>query len=416
MWLKLKLKFYFWRHRIYVREVLKVRSRIERLIYSDIFYFVILECDDIPVRDVDYISYNIYCDLFGRSVGEQEGEYNDDLNKCADRIKKSIFQKFDVSKVLSRYYALTAFYYSCGGSCLFLSEIEENNSKALSLDAACKPLTIACVNNLDKEVSVGLKRNEQRNKVVRKDVIGRAVDKITPKVEINSGNISFVISISVSLFVVTGYFYNKFYLGYFGIEVSDFYTLGDYLSSSLDKISLAIYPAIIAVGAYLAGMYKGVNDLAASGCYRKKQNYADFHMFIFCCVLNVMLIYFAYVNHPNLDVLFYIDFVFLSMSILHVLPLERFILNHLQVRVVLVAVMLFSINVYRCVKDEIKGIESGSGHSEYSFIFSDKQKGIGLNPRLLASTSAHYFVYSKDKEAIFVVNKSDVELVRIMKL
>jgi hypothetical protein len=54
-----------------------------------------------------------------------------------------------------------------------------------------------------------------------------------------------IIGFTSILFLISGYIYNHLFLGYFGIEVSKFFTLKDYISTSIDKIYSIVIILII---------------------------------------------------------------------------------------------------------------------------------------------------------------------------
>ena len=82
-------------------------------------------------------------------------------------------------------------------------------------------------------------RNDiQEYKHERKDLIKtlkleRERDRIekAPKIEITSQGTAIVITLFSVLFFITGFIYNQLFLGYFGINLSNFYSIADYLSS-----------------------------------------------------------------------------------------------------------------------------------------------------------------------------------------
>jgi hypothetical protein len=49
-----------------------------------------------------------------------------------------------------------------------------------------------------------------------------------------------------AIFILTGFVYNHFFLGFFGIRVENFFTLQDYLASSIEKIYLIIISLLFA--------------------------------------------------------------------------------------------------------------------------------------------------------------------------
>ena len=75
-------------------------------------------------------------------------------------------------------------------------------------------------------------------------------------VEITSSHIIFGVSLFTSLFLVSGFLYTKFLYGSFGLNVGDFFTASDYISSSVD----VLIPVFLSTALGILGMLWGLNE------------------------------------------------------------------------------------------------------------------------------------------------------------
>jgi len=100
-------------------------------------------------------------------------------------------------------------------------------------------------------------------KFLRREIRDRKSDKINFKLQDVIG----IFSIMLPLFIISGYLYNTFYLGSFGIDVPNYFALSDYLASSIDNIRFAATGALIA----LIGLFINFYDYSRKTKYEKKK-------------------------------------------------------------------------------------------------------------------------------------------------
>ena len=100
-----------------------------------------------------------------------------------------------------------------------------------------------------------LKRKAKKERRRLRNVLA---DRGALKIDISAQGIVVLISLVSSLFLVSGYLYNYFLLREFGIDVSLFFTLSDYVAASLSRLSS------IFIGAFFAflGYFLGVHSLS----------------------------------------------------------------------------------------------------------------------------------------------------------
>ena len=411
--MSIKTKIYLWLYRIYTKWILKVRGRIRLLILYKIQRISLANYASCKINTINEV-----VDFYERYLIDEE--LDDDkleaINSVVENIegfKLELLENEDITNLLSNYHRVTHFYYSYGSSSYFSNEIKDSKEKSTKYSPKFKELDAKSISELDKSIKKDTKLSVKENRAIIKEIIDKDVDTATPKLELDASKINFVVSLSASLFLVTGYFYNKYYLGYFGIEVSDFYTIGDYLASSLDKISIAIFSALLAVGFYLAGMYKGLNRFIAADHYDEQVESSDISMLIFIGFASGFLVYTSYVDHPLAGTLMYLLLVFSAIGIIHITPIERFISNHIQVKVALVAITYFSVSIYKDINSEVDLITDHEYKNPYSVVLSNDLFSDKDDIRLIASTSAYYFLYIPTSRSSYVVKKDDVSIIKV---
>ena len=78
-----------------------------------------------------------------------------------------------------------------------------------------------------------LKRTVRKKMVALRENIA---DREALKIEIATKEIMALLSVVSSFFLISGYLYNRLLFGEFGIDVSKFFTLSDYIASSVSQI------------------------------------------------------------------------------------------------------------------------------------------------------------------------------------
>jgi predicted P-loop ATPase/GTPase len=413
--MSIKTRIYFLLYTIYIKWILKVRRRIRLLIFYKIQRISLANFASYKINTINDIA-----SFFERYLidGVIDDDKLEEINVVVDNIenvKLVLLENKDIRDLLSNYHRATHFYYSYGSSDYFSNEIDCSKKKAIKYNPEFEEFDKKSISELDKTIRKDTKFSIKENRAIIKKIIEKDVDEATPKLELDARIIIFVISLSTNLFLVTGYFYNKHYLGHFGIEVSDFYTIGDYLASSLDKISIAIFSALVAAGSYLAGMYWGRNQYIVAAHYNEQVKSNDILILISITAVSGMLVYATYINSPLAGTLMHMLLAFTSIAIVHIVPIERFISNDIQVKITLVAIAYFSISIYQGIKSEVQQLTDKEYKNPYTIVFSNDLFSEENDIRLIASTSLHYFIYIHKSSSAYVVKKSDVSIIKAKK-
>lgn len=102
---------------------------------------------------------------------------------------------------------------------------EYHLARATKMDSGVIPLTVRDL--------YSLKRTVRKEMVALREIIA---DREALKIEIAAKEIVALLSIVSSFFLISGYLYNRLLFEEFGIDVSKFFTLSDYIASSVSQI------------------------------------------------------------------------------------------------------------------------------------------------------------------------------------
>jgi hypothetical protein len=98
-------------------------------------------------------------------------------------------------------------------------------SEAQSIDPTISLLDIAT-----------LVRNYKQAKKRLKEADAALSERSAIKLEIGLSDISALIAVTSTVFVVSGFLYTRYFFSLFGVDVSLFFSLGDYLAASIEQI------------------------------------------------------------------------------------------------------------------------------------------------------------------------------------
>lgn len=99
-------------------------------------------------------------------------------------------------------------------------------------------------------------------------------DRTAIKLDLELEHVSVVLALLSSLLVIGGYLYTEIFYSWFGIHASKYFSLADYLASSIDKMSIALFASLTG----MAAAFIGYSDLSRTSYHlysdrRKKFGY-----------------------------------------------------------------------------------------------------------------------------------------------
>lgn len=209
-----------------------------------------------------------------------------------------------------------------------------------------------------------------------------------------------------SLFIVTAYMYNKLYLGHYGIEVSKYFTLSDYLASSLEIIDYGFRSAIYSIISYL--IFNNIPFKEQTNQQKKRVSTIYFAWFF----IHVMFFEYNYLNPEAIYIT--VSLILYWYVMWSIFWLTKYFEERQLVLILLLFISLFIINVFGTLAQKINDIDMDMAK------YADNQKirfkeNFDLNPSnlvLLGSNSNYYFFIGRNFKS-YVVPRDKIELVTI---
>ena len=270
-----------------------------------------------------------------------------------------------------------------------------------------KKLSTKEFNKKSREVSRQFKKAKREVRAKLKDRREKEEYERLPKIEIISPKISVILGLFSVLFLCTGFLYNVLFLGYFGIELSKFFTISDYLASSIDKVYYCFISILVgmAIGLFLYPEY-----LKGEIPKIRRSKFAEvFDKSIM--PLMAILVVVSYIQ-KNYDGFFIALQLFLFLLSIHIIIyFLKYFENPIRSYFILIATTLFFLSISLGAVKDISSIyrEETGNIKKYHVVF---KKGITLEEKnliLLASNSKYAFFYDKKHQKTIVLPTHDID-------
>lgn len=252
--------------------------------------------------------------------------------------------------------------------------------------------------------------DEETKKELR-DLKHEISDREAIKVAFSLTNIGAFVSVVSTFFLVTGYLYNNFLLGHFGIEVSKYFSLSDYLASSIEGVRYSASGAVIGLVFYFIGMHNASRkSYAQIAIERKRKDYWPY-IILTATVTAALKSYLddteQFYNLAYMSVLVFTFIVAPWIS-------KRYFKEPIIALFSIIFVSTFTAHMYESVGKEIYRLEHKSIEElrRYDISFKDNLPFDPSNVVLIAANSNHLFLLARDRK-IYIVPRSQINYVML---
>lgn len=326
----------------------------------------------------------------------------------AVRLSELLLNDNAIVSLIVNYHLVTHFYWS-SSSALFPcdKQINESFEKAKSLNNLAKPFDGKTFTTINSQIKKELKYIKKTIIQLNNEKIENEKRKVITPVKISFSQLSlFVTSIS-TLFLVSGFIYNKILFHFLGASVGDFFGLSDYVSSSVDVISVTAGSTVITGTFFLMGWDSGVrNDIAADQFKTVRKN-NDYLLLTFVTAISIYAVWHAYAfNEVNYEVILFLLF-FVALASLKHAP-WYLIENQKQIMFLTVLLITFSMNLGISIHKKISTIKDENYVGKYDVKFKEKNYKT-KKYEFIASNSTYIFLWSKNENKLHIFPKSDIE-------
>jgi hypothetical protein len=336
-------------------------------------------------------------------------DYKDFYEEESDIVQKEIpelLQSDDFKQLIGQYLQLRAFYYSV----VFISPELKAQSDTYLEKARAYIENVPALSS--KEFWRKRKKIRRILRKEKKDYIRklRAFFKEEayrgiPKVELSTEQVTYLVTVVTVLFFLTGFVYNKYFLGSYGIDVSRFFSIGDYLSTSVDKIYVTAIGASIAVLSYLEGIYEAYRNEIVNVHFdveTRRKPRGIYYAIILSLVASIEYFYFDFSGKYRMLSIFI--FIIL-LTALHAIPIERFFKKSLSVYISGIIIIYFVAMMSGDIMDaryKIERLDIGE-LKKYHVVLDE---GLSLDTSsciLLSGNSQYFFLYDKNANKTYII-------------
>lgn len=246
----------------------------------------------------------------------------------------------------------------------------------------------------------------------KKQNINYAIEKFQD-LHITQKSIFTAISIFSVLFLCTGFLYNWYFLGYFGIDIQYYFSISDYISSSIGKIFIAL-STVIAVFLLWMWDYFFPGNLGKGNTLKPKRNKFLQPFWLFYTIfLPFTIIASFYIKIIELFIFSLMLFIFLSASKIIIKYVMKF--KHPIIKYYISgSIIFFLVNLFAQATLDIYYISSSNTNDlkKYEFTFNDESIIEHNDFILLSSNSQYLFFYDKKNELPIIIPTNKIKTIK----
>ena len=382
-----------------VKKIIKIRYYVFKILLFKLYEYSYKLFPENTLKENTEISTNVRFYLL-----ELNSEYSStEQEEC---LKTTVLKDDTFRQQIVNFHLLATYAYSK------IDTDEANNTKQDSLEKAkklipnCKEITDNSFKNLSKFIKNELKILQSKSKHIGKDKINQELLKLINPITISPSHVIFFVSIFYTLFTVSGFIYNKFLFQNFGISVSDFFDISDYLSSSINEITLTIIPTVMGAVFFFIGyeneLYKRLYEEQFE--IKSKESLIDKYTSPFIVVFSIIIIVIKFLITKEI---YYFLIATVVLFVLFTLPYWKYIKNKPTVIATLSAIVYLVSFTMSGVDGRVKKIKNGEYESPYKLTFVDPYKKYS-NLAFVSSNSKYVFMWDSSIKEMIVLDKDAI--------
>lgn len=399
-------------YRIYIfiirklsNDIIKTTTICNTLIYNKIYLKVFETNTDNTIKKNHEFSKYIFESILGIKA-EIEDEYKEKLDLVKDEIIRS------ESKLIAKHYILSAYFnYYIGKNSFFTKfskvEIRNDLKKAKTFDSKVKLLKTKNYTSLKKDIKSELKSTSKEIIKINKEKIKLEKEKAIEPIDIKMSSIITFFSVVSSLSLIGGVIYNQLLFYFLGVNASYFFNISDYISSSIDVLSIVFFTMVLAIPFYFLKFSHVLNEVIVDEQYGtniqdKNDKLESISKWVILIGL-LGIVSLDYYNNKQVD----FDFIgiFLYFVIIFSLPklsLWRYIKNAFFVNLSILILFNFIYLLITKSYTQANEIKTNNFNNEYKVILKEDIKS---SYKFIQTNSNYTFLYSDvDKKVIIIPN------------
>lgn len=263
------------------------------------------------------------------------------------------------------------------------------------------------VDDVKKDSKIFLKKGRELSEKKYQQEIKRRISPI----EITSENISFLLTLFSTFFLISGIIYSKLYFYLLGVNISDFFSVSDYLASSIDTLIITFFSIAVGIIFY----FIGAKDRVKTTIYEEQFNAEsssrkEFYSIILINIMSVIFFFASFYKYGSLNYyLLYPPILFVFFRFFWSIPIWQYFKNPNKVGLVLMSFSTFLISLILTAltyNDEILNKEVKDDN--YKIILKNQKDDI-KNLIFVTSNLSNVFMLDVTTKKVKIIPLSNVE-------
>jgi hypothetical protein len=292
----------------------------------------------------------------------------------------------------------------------FIFNIDLKNGyieKAKAINQLLEPIrsfkeVIKLVNDVKKDSKAFLKKGRE----ISEKTYEKELNNKIPIIKISSDKISFFLTVFSTFFLISGIIYSKIYFYLLGINISDFFSVSDYLASSIDVLMYTFFSMIVGMIFYRQGIKDSIKNRIQEEQFNIQTNRRKNSLYIIM-MLNIFLLSMFcinyYINHTLIYTLLYIPLYSIFFKLYDLVPIWKYVENPLKIDFIVSSFATFSILLILTAfshSDEILRKEIKDDNYKIVFQNEDENK---KNLIFITSNSTSVFLLNTDTKKVKII-------------
>ena len=235
------------------------------------------------------------------------------------------------------------------------------------------------------------------------------------RIDLRLGDLAMTIPLVSAALAISGYIYVSITYRYFGIDPTWFFSIGDYLGSSLEQMSSALFALV----GYVAGVIHGYRNQFASLGYPENGNtIRKWRSEIMQVSIGSGMLLLVYWKWEFFSVVPGIDlFLVLCMLMAFQTPViflsTKYFENGMSVGIVTIVLILFFGSVFISAQMRISDVISDKDDTQFEVVRGDKAYS-QENYKIIGSNSRYMFIWDR-KSSVKVVQLTSIDRISFFK-
>lgn len=234
-------------------------------------------------------------------------------------------------------------------------------------------------------------------------------DKESLKLSVSPQGVGAILSIITSTFLLGGFVHNWYILGHFGIDVSRYFVVSDYLSSAVEAIRWAAIGSLLSAVGLFSGLVRASRQTYAEALSTQRKTNLYLYLLSATAIANSIIVYFTNFQSFYKSLSIIAGFVVLIIADK---AANRFFKEPILPLIVMVFVGSFFASLFSNARTEIYLLENKLSNNVGSVSFNGTTPFTEDEAHVITMNSGFIFIMDKNKN-IYVLPRQRFEYARV---